>query len=549
LEAVEICRAVLLRPIDGGPIERLNEAALLAPARWLIHEWHQYAIEWRTASAATGEIRLEGCPSKQVGGAVIFGFQNQLGLAPLVVHAGDETVDLGLEVLSAKFATLAEHRSFYEPLVRQLSSRAATLPHSFDAPTRLRTSESARPASDLFAWHLLRQEQPKLLEAIQVVLHGPRPGLMIVDDAVDLARATPACVDDLPTILSRAEELEAVLPSSPLYALPLAAALERAGTGQRFLPRQLRAMRVEETLDTPEHRFIRWFLEDLLNTIDQLNRRRDLPEEGKQSLRDLSYSLIDALQSTFLRTVGELRSLSYASRILQRAHGYRDLFDLWQTFQHAVDPFESLQRALDVRDVATLYEWWCFYTLAEQIANEVGGTARIAVVADEAAGLPHGLRARLSDRWQLTYNPTFGKGRGRWRSYSVPLRPDFVLAHDGCPLVAFDAKFRFDRSDWDRAVGVGDDERPGAGPLAADLSPQRMAKQADIYKMHTYRDALGLRAAVILYPGRQSDRASFYEPNEEANGAGNHPFSLETLLNPDPPAGVGALPFSPEEER
>lgn len=67
------------------------------------------------------------------------------------------------------------------------------------------------------------------------------------------------------------------------------------------------------------------------------------------------------------------------------------------------------------------------------------------------------------------------------------------MLRDGRIIVAFDAKFRLKTGDW-----AGEDSD----------APDRQAQRSDLYKMHTYRDALQVRAAVALYPG---DVAEFYD--------------------------------------
>ena len=61
--------------------------------------------------------------------------------------------------------------------------------------------------------------------------------------------------------------------------------------------------------------------------------------------------------------------------------------------------------------------------------------------------------------------------------------------------------------------------------------------------MHTYRDALGLRACLVVYPGRQADPAPFYA----TDGTVHRDWSLARLLADATFAGVGALPLSPED--
>jgi predicted component of viral defense system (DUF524 family) len=104
----------------------------------------------------------------------------------------------------------------------------------------------------------------------------------------------------------------------------------------------------------------------------------------------------------------------------------------------------------------------------------------------------------------------------------VPLRPDFTWKRDGEVGVIFDAKFRLDRLE---SIGEDDD------------SPTTTAKRADLYKMHTYRDALGVRAAVAVYPGTES---VFYGSDKQKRAD----FTLYDLLLGDL-AGIGALPRKP----
>jgi len=116
---------------------------------------------------------------------------------------------------------------------------------------------------------------------------------------------------------------------------------------------------------------------------------------------------------------------------------------------------------------------------------------------------------------------------------------------DGQLLVVFDAKFRFDDKDirpsqpleeeMDRAQQEGDTER--------------LAKRADICKMHAYRDALKCRAAVVLFPGKEGN-GIFYDKSE---GKLECCVTLRALarhiIEDKRWEGVGALPFVPKPEK
>lgn len=538
----ELDHGLVLRGLNGAPV--LEHDGQFAPARWLVHEWRSYAVEWTEAAPARTPIELGGLDRSQwsqVGGAAELTFANQLGLARLVVRAGGVEVPLTLEVLSPKFPTGVAHRAFYAPLVGQLAEWAATLPFALEEPTAIRTAESTRPRGDLFAWHFLKREGDALLRALRLVLNEPRRLLSVADRVVRIEESAAFDSESILDIARHPERLAPVPETSVARRWPLAERLRQASSGRRFLPRELTTWRAEETLDTPEHRFIRAFLADLANVAVRLLARPSLPADGRREVRGLSGEIHEALESTFLAEVGPLGAFPWASRVLQRVDGYRDLLQAWRRYQLALDPFESLEQATDARDVATLYEWWCFLALVKRI-SEATDLRSLGAEIDDLSGLRHGLRAAFADGWSLTFNRTFSSGTGAWRSYSVPLRPDFVLARNDVPVVALDAKFRFDAADWQLAgqTSAASSQAVDDGP---SMAMRRWAKQADVYKMHTYRDALGVRCCLVIYPGTHADESVLYCVGGETRRG----WSLESLLDEHVPMGVGSVPLSPED--
>lgn len=68
------------------------------------------------------------------------------------------------------------------------------------------------------------------------------------------------------------------------------------------------------------------------------------------------------------------------------------------------------------------------------------------------------------------------------------------------------------------------------------------SKDADLVKMHAYRDALGVRAAVVVYPGTESKWLA--ARNTPSLAPGNTDI-LAALLTNDDLEGVGAIAMSP----
>jgi len=111
------------------------------------------------------------------------------------------------------------------------------------------------------------------------------------------------------------------------------------------------------------------------------------------------------------------------------------------------------------------------------------------------------------------------------------LRPDFSLFKNEELIGVFDAKFKLDVVDANK---FAEEDRK----MEKEPSLQTWAKLEDIYKMHTYRDALGCRFTVVVYPGGKS---VFFDIDK---GRLSESFDFSSLLSRDL-KGVGYIRFVP----
>jgi uncharacterized protein len=219
--------------------------------------------------------------------------------------------------------------------------------------------------------------------------------------------------------------------------------------------------------------------------------------------------------------VGALHQVPSASQVLLRRMGYRELRELWQLFHRARRPlFLPLQHAIELRDIAQLYEIWAFFALTETIGDLCDTMPVLELRLSDLDGLGWLAKAHVGTAGTLIYN-------AYQPSYSVALRPDYTWHGAGDDTVVLDAKFRLDRQLLDE--------------VSTSETALATAKVADIYKMHTYRDALSVRAAAIVYPG---DISIFYNHATRARQA----LALHDLLFTNL-AGIGALPLRPDISR
>ena len=481
--------------------------AALAPATHYCYEWREYWTRWPDAT----RMRVgNGWQEPVLPGVFRLKFENQVGLTTVQPYSEDRPLapPLLAEVLSPKFPKPADHYRFFRTLLDDLFARAARLPFSFAGPTSRGVAEALQPPSPLFAYHFLLHYGPQLRQALECVRASPHR--LLVDHPTYLpigqaSEADPAILMDIlhsPQRWVRAGEFR------------LAQRLHG------FAPTHVWQRRPDETLDTPENRFVLAFLRQLVAAAEALPGERwwgAVAEERRRAIVALTSQARQALAWSMFREVGIMTRMPLNSQVLLRQEGYRDLRDLYWRFHQARRPlFEALKRSIELRDIATLYEQWCFFALVEEIGQQLGVTPQLELATSDEYGLHWQARAHFRNGDELVYNQSK-------QGYSLRLRPDFVWKRQRHWDVVLDAKFRLRRQD----VEAGSDV-----PATAE------AQATDLYKMHTYRDALDVRAAVAVYPG---DVNVFYDRSTRQR---QYEITLaEVLLGEH--AGVGALALKP----
>jgi predicted component of viral defense system (DUF524 family) len=233
-------------------------------------------------------------------------------------------------------------------------------------------------------------------------------------------------------------------------------------------------------------------------------------------------SILEAsARSPFLSEVGVLTAFASPTHALSKGDGYKDILDLWvQLGAHQALPGNvgEVERFIQGKDIALLYEYWVFIKVLEAVCEATGAPSRAVTVSrsDLGEGLARGVVVSLPVGVSVAFNPSYT--RSARSAYSTPLRPDVVVTLNGARY-AFDAKYRLQ---WLTSLEDSQDD-------------EATFVRADLYKMHTYRDAItDLKAAFVVYPGSEF---VFYERG------GDRRQSPEGIAVFD---GVGAIPARPE---
>ncbi|WP_297093156.1 DUF2357 domain-containing protein [Thermococcus sp.] len=530
--------------LDGFEIHSKEECpwAFYDGMRLVLFEWVDYYVK------SSRSFEIPGLDVQKLGDGYLVKFSNYVGISEVRFDDGGR---LPILVLSKKIGQMfgvlgpekCVHSDKVERLVGAFESLANTLtenlleisssiPFSLEAPTGFSTVESDEPINELFAYHFLRSNRERIIEAFETVLRRMKRKLVVEEEWM------------------RTDEVDEITPEAILSIVQHPEYLAPAGEGvliadylNGHAPTRVLGYRKYESFDTPENRFVKHFLnlliewsERVIETFDKKNEKTANLKPIKELLGELEFIGSDGLWED----VGEMKLFPYTSQTLLKGDGYRDLLELYREFTSYLPFFEELQRAIDNKDIAKLYEYWAFFRLVDEL-GEILGKKELKIHVLPAGELSErgDVYAEFDNGWRLYYNKRLTPGR--W-SYSVTLRPDFSLfsgdPERGAELIGvFDAKFKLDVVDEPKEIEEFDQEAEIAGEKR---NYETWAKLEDVYKMHTYRDALGCRFAVVVYPGKKS---LFFD----VKGGKVEKFTLEEVLIGEL-SGVGYLRFVPEVE-
>jgi predicted component of viral defense system (DUF524 family) len=471
---------------------------------------------------------------RQAKGVLRFG--NFLGSGWIGIKDGPQ---LRFEVISAKLA----YEEQYLALLRDLTDKSLALLFDPEAPTQGKLIEA-------------EGEQKTPLEKF-LLLHASLP-LNELRAAMGMIKARPH---------SQLESEDRWMPASlatGMHAMGDPIGRIRWGMNREGNPVPFEALerKRRDTTDTAPNRFIKHAISEFAEACRAI---KDDPKQYGHRLSNLASELHAEFEQQSrveaFKSASRLGRIPLENQVLQKREGYRHYLRSWVVSNKTLSIKDingngALSPTAENRQVPDLYEYWLFFFMAEALeempeatqldrryVKELNskGAASITLAKSNAPRLTLKLGKGDAARFvSLYYNRSFSPGLG-YTSYSLTLRPDYTVetfpliygsSFEQCrssaeklgeiTFIHFDAKFRIANLDLTRA---GDFEGPEGTTFDDDAKPE------DVYKMHTYNEAIrGTAASVILFPG-----------DRPAEGGLNQSFAKYRELIP----GVGALAISP----
>ena len=459
-------------------------------------------------------------------GSTLAGFinyGNDIGKSELnIVYQTSATTKrftFGYEVLSTKLNYHEHWRKIIEDIEQEYRMLSLDyMKRTFHGFTPDRNGETP----ELIWWSIFKGEQKKFVDACRSIIERPRHRLhgREVYLRADKLKRVPACIEN--------ELAEHRREAAHLY-------------------------RVEEQIlsnDTQENRFLKYALGQIAAKYEFLKRRietiKNFSGIKKEEMDDMLATLKHLQRNPFFRTVGRFKGLNQESLVLQRAAGYSQVYRTWNLLRRAYSLNDGIYR-LQSKDIATLYEIWCFIEVSHIVREllgikqeEVDHRNRMEMNGIFTWELGKGEHSRILFRKdgvelaELVYNPKHTDNDNismeNMVAPTVPQKPDIVLQltkddlQEGMKMTyLFDAKYRIDG----KVNGV-------------DTPPDDAINQ-----MHRYRDAIYYKdydknqlkkeviGGYILFPGDGEPAdvqvANFYKTIGQVN--------------------IGAFPLRPKDER
>lgn len=442
-------------------------------------------------------------------------YGNEIGRSELqliyIVGKEQRHFKLSYEVLSTKL----NYHEHWKKIVEDIEAEYRMLALDYMKRTFHGFSPDTKgDAPELIWWSIFAGEQEKFVKACRSIIERPR---------------------------HRLRGYEVYLRADKLKRVPANIENELAEHRRE----QAHLYRVEEHIqsnDTQENRFLKYALGQITTKYEVLKKRieaiKNTSVSLKQEMDEVEKTLIHLKRNPFFRTVGRFKGMTQESLVLQRATGYSQIYRTWQLLRRAYSLNDGMYR-LQSKDIATLYEIWCFIEVSHIVRDQLGIDVdvdhrnRLEMNGVFTWELGKGEHSRILFRKdgvelaELVYNPKHTDKENDSISMehlvvpTVAQKPDIVLQltkddiEKGMKMTyLFDAKYRInDRTD------AGVDTPPDDA-----INQMHRYRDAIYYKENKDGDSLLKKEVIggyILFPGNgdpiEVAKAKFQQSLNEVN--------------------------------
>ena len=443
-------------------------------------------------------------------------FRSYVGKSFLDVKKDNiKSIQIPIEVRSKKI----DYFNQYSAMIADLSQHALSLIFEVNSPLyqefELANEEKLTYYEDfMFLEYLFRQDNlPTIFEYLSKNMHSQ---LINHDETVPISLANNLNSSSINNIVSKPNQL-----------FKTDSSIKMSDKLNGYLPYDIHQIKHEESIDTPENQFFKYFLEMLQNLVEKMlvnSKKGYIQDKLNFYKEEISYYL----SAKFFNHISTLDYVPFNSQVLQKKEGYRDIFQYFLmlefSFRLSWDDLNNKFKGFE-KKLSELYEYWCYFEILKVLNDlsitkinfedvfEVNKTNwAINVIKGKRSSKKFKLNIRGQDvKIELFYNLTFSD-KSDYKSYSLAFKPDYTLlisTEVKQHFIHFDAKYRSELEiiDFYEKIGEKTNSEIEKEIDKRDSLEEKeyVFKDADIYKMHTYKDSILLSSgSYVLYPGTKS---------------------------------------------
>ena len=290
---------------------------------------------------------------------------------------------LEFEVLSSKL----DYHSHWRTIVTDIENEYRMLSLDFMRRTfhSFSPDNTKNETPKFIWWNIFNGLQQKFIKAAKSIINQPRHRLRDVPE------------------YRRAENIQKFTPQLE----------EEFSEHKRDESHLYRTMQPTNSNDTPENRFLRHALLEVSSKynilLTDIKAKTDIAPTISEEMEHVGMELKILSNHPFFRTVGRFTGLSQESQVLQKATGYSEVYRSWIILNKSYSLEDGLHN-LETKDIATLYEIWCYIQVKNIIEKSIGE----GVSTD--------------NRNRLEMGPLFGYNLSKGQSSSILFKKGDVVA-------------------------------------------------------------------------------------------------------------------------
>jgi len=510
---------------DTNPVFYFRNAEEHGEAPWQIMEgrYYHYKFSKKEFYFESSEI-VEPSPFKSSEGRISPNIYTGTLLLTVFNSENEALGEVALEVQSIKSSYREDYRFMLESITEKCTDLLlqANSPVSHNFETDYKKDNESLYQRFAFIKSVINSDEFK--ESIHRIITSPSTTWK---DEMDFS-------DSRKIKRYRSSEIKQLVKGTPRSKLPFGHTLNQSGF--KSIPNRIRSNQKIDTTDTPENRFVKHALETYLKFCIEIQTIAKNQTRLYKEVTSLIQILENDLSHSFFQDISRPHTLKLNSPVLQRKEGYREVLKSWLMFDLAAKLVwkggEDVYKA-NKRDVATLYEYWLFFTLLEMLGEifEINSknTSQLMQKTSDGLGLQlkQGKHTALAGIYKkplrnlnikFSFNRTFS-GTNEYPnsgSWTKSMRPDYTLSiwpedigekqaenEELIVHIHFDAKYKIEKLIQIIDQGNNKDDETRLNLEKSDEGKGKY-KNADLLKMHAYKDAIRRTGgAYILYPGEE----------------------------------------------